>query len=63
LTEDLPVYFHPNKADEMAAAMISITTAEEQTRQRLKQLSLQSKIDPQNIASQLIQTYSDLRKS
>jgi glycosyltransferase involved in cell wall biosynthesis len=63
LTEDLPVYFHPNKADEMAAAMISITTAEEQTRQRLKQLSLQSKIDPQNIASQLIQMYSDLRKS
>ena len=63
LTEDLPVYFHPNKAGEMAAAMISITTAEEQTRQRLKQLSLQSKIDPQNIASQLIQMYSDLRKS
>jgi glycosyltransferase involved in cell wall biosynthesis len=63
LTEDLPVYFHPNKAEEMAAAMISITTREEQTRQRLKQLSLQSKIDPQNIASQLIQMYSDLRKS
>jgi glycosyltransferase involved in cell wall biosynthesis len=61
LTEDLPVYFHPNKADEMAAAMISMTTAEEQTRQRLKQSRLQSKIDPQNIASQLIQTYSDLR--
>ena len=63
LVEDLPVCFHPNRADEMAAAMISITTQEEQTRQRLKRPSLQYKIDPQNIASQLIQTYSDLRKS
>ena len=63
LTEDLPVYFHPNKADEMAAAMISITTAEEQTRQRIKRPSLQNKINPQNIASQLMQTYSFLRKS
>jgi glycosyltransferase involved in cell wall biosynthesis len=63
LTEDLPVYFHPNNADEMAAAMISITTQEEQTRQRLKRPSLQNKIDPQNIASQLMQTYSFLRKS
>ena len=63
LTEDLPVYFHPNKADEMAAAMISITTAEEQTRQRLKQLSLQSKIDPKTIAEQLIRVYSDLKKA
>lgn len=63
LTEDLPVYFHPNKADEMAAAMISITTAEEQTRQRLKQSSLQSKIDPKTIAEQLIRVYSDLKKA
>jgi len=63
LTEELPVYFHPNKADEMAAAMISITTAEEQTRQRLKRPSLQNKIDPQNIASQMMQTYSFIRKS
>jgi glycosyltransferase involved in cell wall biosynthesis len=63
LTEDLPVYFHPNNADEMAAAMISITTAEEQTRQRIKRPSLQNKINPQNIASQLMQTYSFLRKS
>jgi len=63
LTEDLPVYFHPNKADEMAAAMISITTAEEQTRQRLKRPSLQNKIDPQNIASQMMRTYSFIRKS
>ena len=63
LTEDLPVYFHPNKADEMAAAMISITTAEEQTRQRIKRPSLQNKINPQNIASQLMLTYSFLRKS
>jgi glycosyltransferase involved in cell wall biosynthesis len=62
LTEDLPVYFHPNKADEMAAAMISITTAEEQTRQRLKRPSLQSKIDPKTIAEQLIRVYSDLKK-
>ena len=63
LTEELPVYFHPNKADEMAAAMISITTAEEQTRQRLKRPSLQNKIDPQNIASQMMRTYSFIRKS
>ena len=63
LTEDLPVYFHPNKADEMAAAMISITTAEEQTRQRLKRPSLQSKIDPKTIAEQLIRVYSDLKKA
>jgi hypothetical protein len=63
LTEDLPVYFHPNKADEMAAAMISITTQEEQTRQCIKRPSLQNKINPQNIASQLMQTYSFLRKS
>ena len=63
LTEDLPVYFHPNKAEEMAAAMISITTREEQTRQRLKQSSLQSKIDPKTIAEQLIRVYSDLKKS
>jgi len=63
LTEDLPVYFHPNKADEMAAAMISITTAEEQTRQRLRQLSMQSKIDPKTIAEQLIRVYSDLKKA
>jgi glycosyltransferase involved in cell wall biosynthesis len=63
LVEDLPVYFHPNKADEMATAMISITTAEEQTRQRLKQLSLQSKIDPKTIAEQLIRVYSDLKKA
>ena len=63
LVEDLPVCFHPNRADEMAAAMISITTQEEQTRQRLMRPSLQNKIDPQNIASQLIQTYSGLRKS
>jgi glycosyltransferase involved in cell wall biosynthesis len=63
LTEDLPVYFHPNNADEMAAAMISITTAEEQTRQRIKRPSLQNKINPQNIASQLMLTYSFLRKS
>jgi glycosyltransferase involved in cell wall biosynthesis len=63
LTEDLPVYFHPNKADEMAAAMISITTAEEQTRQRLKRPSLQNKIDPQNIASQMMRMYSFIRKS
>ena len=52
-----------NRADEMAAAMISITTQEQQTRQRLMRPSLQNKIDPQNIASQLIQTYSGLRKS
>jgi glycosyltransferase involved in cell wall biosynthesis len=63
LTEDLPVYFHPNKAEEMAAAMISITTREEQTRQRLKQSSLQSKIDPKTIAEQLIRVYSDLKKA
>ena len=63
LTEDLPVYFHPNKAEEMASAMISITTAEEQTRQRLKQSSLQSKIDPKTIAEQLIRVYSDLKKA
>jgi len=63
LTEDLPVYFHPNKAEEMAAAMISITTREEQTRQRLKRPSLQNKIDPQNIASQMMRTYSFIRKS
>jgi glycosyltransferase involved in cell wall biosynthesis len=62
LTEDLPVYFHPNKAEEMAAAMISITTREEQTRQRLKHPSLQSKIDPKTIAEQLIRVYSDLKK-
>jgi glycosyltransferase involved in cell wall biosynthesis len=62
LTEDLPVYFHPNKAEEMASAMISITTAEEQTRQRLKQSTLQSKIDPKTIAEQLIRVYSDLKK-
>jgi glycosyltransferase involved in cell wall biosynthesis len=63
LTEDLPVYFHPNKAEEMASAMISITTAEEQTRQRLKRPSLQSKIDPKTIAEQLIRVYSDLKKA
>jgi glycosyltransferase involved in cell wall biosynthesis len=57
------VYFHPNKAEEMAAAMISITTAEEQTRQRLKRPSLQSKIDPKTIAEQLIRAYSDLKKA
>ena len=62
LTEDLPVYFHPNKAEEMASAMISITTEEEQTRQRLKRPSLQSKIDPKTIAEQLIRVYSDLKK-
>jgi len=63
LTEDLPVYFHPNKAEEMASAMISITTAEEQTRQRLKRPSLQSKIDPKTVAEQLIRVYSDLKKA
>ena len=63
LTEDLPVYFHPNKADEMAAAMISITTLEEQTRQRLKRASLQRKIDPKTIAEQLLQVYLDLKKA
>jgi glycosyltransferase involved in cell wall biosynthesis len=63
LTEDLPVYFHPNRADEMAAAIISIATAEEQMRQRLKQSSLQIKIDPKTIAEQLIRVYSDLKKA
>ena len=63
LVEDLPAYFHPNKADEMAAAMISITTQEEQTRQRIKRPSLQNKINPQNIAEQLIRVYSDLKKA
>lgn len=62
LVEDLPVYFHPNRADEMAAAMISISTQEEQTRQRLKCPSLRNKIAPKNIATQLIQTYSNFRK-
>jgi hypothetical protein len=47
----------------MASAMISITTEEEQTRQRLKRPSLQSKIDPKTIAEQLIRVYSDLKKA
>lgn len=59
LVEEMPVYFHPNKADEMAAAMISIATGEEQTRQRLIRASLKCKIDPKKIAEQLIRVYSN----
>jgi glycosyltransferase involved in cell wall biosynthesis len=60
LVEELPVYFHPNKVDEMAAAMISITRPEEQTRQRIIRPSIQLKIDPKHIAEQLIREYSSL---
>jgi glycosyltransferase involved in cell wall biosynthesis len=57
LVEDLPVYFHPNKPDEMAAAMLSITSTEIQAQQRMKREVLLKKVDAQSIAKQCVELY------
>lgn len=57
LVEDLPAYFHPNKPDEMAAAMMSITNAEIQAQQRMKRAVLLKKIDSKSIAEQCVDLY------
>lgn len=57
LVEDLPVYFHPNKPDEMAAAMLSITSSEIQAQQRMKREVLLKKVDAQSIAKQCVELY------
>ncbi|MFZ9513692.1 MAG: glycosyltransferase family 4 protein [Bacteroidia bacterium] len=63
LVEDLPVYFHPNRPDEMAAAMMSITNAETQAQQRLKRDGLLKKVEAHSIAAQWIDLYSTLINS
>lgn len=60
LGEEMPVYFHPNKPDEMAEAMIRITQSEEQTRQRMLRESLRQKIDSAQITSQWVNLYTSL---
>ena len=60
LLEDVPVYFHPNNIEEMAAAMIAITTSEEQLKQRLKRDHIKPKVDPEKISLQLMDSYSRL---
>ena len=57
LVEDLPAYFHPNKPDEMAAAMMSITSTEIQAQQRMKREVLLKKVDAQSIAKQCVELY------
>ncbi|MFN5547362.1 MAG: glycosyltransferase family 4 protein, partial [Bacteroidota bacterium] len=57
LVEDLPAYFHPNKPDEMAAAMLSITSTEIQAQQRMKREVLLKKVDAQSIAKQCVELY------
>lgn len=57
LVEDLPVYFHPNNAQEMAAAMLQITLDDEQVRQRLLRPSLKKKISDENTAQQCVELY------
>lgn len=60
LLEDVPVYFHPNNIEEMAAAMIAITTSEEQLKQRLKREHIKPKVDPEKISLQLLDSYCRL---
>jgi glycosyltransferase involved in cell wall biosynthesis len=57
LVDDLPVYFHPNNAQEMAAAMLQITLDDEQVRQRLLRPSLLNKISDANTAQQCVDLY------
>jgi len=57
LVEDLPVYFHPNNVQEMAAAMLQITLEDEQVRQRLLRPSLLNKISDANTAQQCVDLY------
>ena len=57
LVEDLPVYFHPNNVQEMAAAMLQITLEDEQVRQRLLRPSLTKKISDENTAQQCVDLY------
>ncbi|MBM3438067.1 MAG: glycosyltransferase family 4 protein [Bacteroidetes bacterium] len=60
LVEDLPEYFHPNKPDELAAAMMSITRLEIQAHQRVKRELLLKKVEAKSIAAQWISLYSEL---
>lgn len=62
LGEELPVYFHPNIPEEMAAAMMRITQSEEQTRQRMLREPLRKKIDSTQIAKQWVGLYSSLSR-
>jgi glycosyltransferase involved in cell wall biosynthesis len=57
LVDDLPVYFHPNNVQEMAAAMLQITLNDEQVRQRLLRPSLLNKISDANTAQQCVDLY------
>ncbi|MDA1182541.1 MAG: glycosyltransferase, partial [Bacteroidetes bacterium] len=57
IAEDTPVYFHPNKIEEMAAAMMQISLPEEQVRQRQKVGAILDKIDSKTIANNLMQAY------
>lgn len=63
LVEDLPEYFHPNKPDEVAAAMMSITRPEIQAHQRVKRELLLKKVEAKSIAAQWISLYSQLKNS
>lgn len=60
LGNDSPVYFHPNKADEMAAAMLKITNPEEQARQRLLRDKLPERMTAFNTAKQLVKVYDGM---
>lgn len=60
LGNDSPVYFHPNKADEMAAAMLKITNPEEHARQRLLRDKLLERMTAFNTAKQLVKVYDGM---
>jgi hypothetical protein len=60
LGNDSPVYFHPNKADEMAAAMLKITNPEEQARQILLRDKLLERMTAFNTAKQLVKVYDGM---
>lgn len=57
LVEDLPLYFHPNKVEEMSAAMYKITQNDEQVRQRLLRNKLKSKISAEQTSQQMMLVY------
>lgn len=60
LAEDAAVYFHPNKYEEMADAMLKIANPEHALKLVQKRDVILNKIQPEIIADQLMQVYLEL---
>jgi hypothetical protein len=53
-------YFHPNKAEEIADAMLALTRLEELTDQNISRQSLLDKIQPAQVAAHQMKVYQSI---